>query len=303
MQRQTAPARRRRRIGGLGLLAALVLVLSGCGAEFQRGYLPEPVTEIGPKVITFWNWTWIAALAIGVLVWGLILWCIVAYRRKKDEKGLPEQIRYNVPLEILYTVVPVLMVAVLFGKTVELQHEMVDTSAEADVTVNAIGKKWSWDFNYVEDNAHIIGTQATDLNLGEEGLHDTLPTLVLPVDSRIEFVLTSRDVIHSFWVPQFLTKLDMVPGRVNTFQAVTTEEGTFQGKCAELCGAYHSEMLFQVQVVPQEEYDAFIEDLKASGGDGLVGNEYNLYGLHEGQPAKLPPELLEEYNASQEEEN
>lgn len=303
MQRQTAPARRRRRIGGLGLLAALALVLSGCGAEFQRGYLPEPVTEIGPKVITFWNWTWIAALAIGVLVWGLILWCVVAYRRKKDEKGLPAQIRYNVPLEILYTVVPVLMVAVLFGKTVELQHEMVDTSAEADVTVNAIGKKWSWDFNYVEDNAHIIGTQATNLNKGEEGLHDDLPTLVLPVDSRIEFVLTSRDVIHSFWVPQFLTKLDMVPGRVNTFQAVTTEEGTFQGKCAELCGAYHSEMLFQVQVVPQEEYDAFIEDLKASGGEGLVGNEYNLYGLHEGQPAKLPPELLEDYNASQEEEN
>ncbi|USQ81653.1 cytochrome c oxidase subunit II [Ornithinimicrobium faecis] len=303
MQRQTAPARRRRRVGGLGLLAALALVLSGCGAEFQRGYLPEPVTEIGPKVINFWNWTWIAALAVGILVWGLIFWCIVAYRRKKDEKGLPTQLRYNVPIEILYTVVPVLMVAVLFGKTVELQHEMVDTSAEADVTVNAIGKKWSWDFNYVEDNAHIIGTQATNLNLGEEGLHDDLPTLVLPVDSRIEFVLTSRDVIHSFWVPQFLTKLDMVPGRVNTFQAVTTEEGTFQGKCAELCGAYHSEMLFQVQVVPQEEYDAFIEDLKATGGEGLVGNEYNLYGLHEGQPAKLPPELLEDYNASQEEEN
>ncbi|WP_256840010.1 aa3-type cytochrome oxidase subunit II [Ornithinimicrobium faecis] len=303
MQRQTAPARRRRRIGGLGLLAALALVLSGCGAEFQRGYLPEPVTEIGPKVINFWNWTWIAALAVGILVWGLIFWCIVAYRRKKDEKGLPTQLRYNVPIEILYTVVPVLMVAVLFGKTVELQHEMVDTSAEADVTVNAIGKKWSWDFNYVEDNAHIIGTQATNLNNGEEGLHDDLPTLVLPVDSRIEFVLTSRDVIHSFWVPQFLTKLDMMPGRVNTFQAVTTEEGTFQGKCAELCGAYHSEMLFQVQVVPQEEYDAFIEDLKATGGEGLVGNEYNLYGLHEGQPAKLPPELLEDYNASQEEEN
>ncbi|WP_238146633.1 cytochrome c oxidase subunit II [Ornithinimicrobium murale] len=284
-------------------MAALALVLSGCGAEFQRGYLPEPVTEIGPKVINFWNWTWIAALAIGVLVWGLILWCVVAYRRKKDEKGLPVQLRYNVPLEILYTIVPVLMVAVLFGKTVELQHEMVDTTQEADVTVNAIGKKWSWDFNYVEADAHIIGTQASDLNKGEEGLPETLPTLVLPVDSRIEFVLTSRDVIHSFWVPQFLTKLDMVPGRVNVFQAVTTEEGTFQGKCAELCGAYHSEMLFQVQVVSQEEYDAFIEDLKASGGDGLVGNEYNLYGLHEGQPAKLPPALLEDYNASQEEEN
>src|SRR5690606_5889398 len=150
LQRQNAPARRRnRRLGGLGLMAALALVLSGCGAEFQRGYLPEPVTEIGDRVVGFWNWTWIAALAIGVLVWGLILWCVVAYRRKKDETGLPVQLRYNIPLEILYTIVPILMVAVLFGKTVELQHDMVDTSQPADVTVNAIGKKWSWDFNYV----------------------------------------------------------------------------------------------------------------------------------------------------------
>lgn len=303
MQRQTAPARRRKtRVGGIGLLAGLVLVLSGCGAEFRRGYLPEPVTETAHKVVTFWNWTWIAALGIGVLVWGLILWCVVAYRRKKDETGLPVQIRYNVPLEILYTVVPVLMVSVLFGKTVELQHELVDTSQPADVTVNAIGKKWSWDFNYVDEKAHIVGEQAYELNKGEPGVMETLPTLVLPVDSRIEFVLTSRDVIHSFWVPQFITKLDMVPGRVNTFQVVTTEEGTFQGKCAELCGAYHSEMLFQVQVVSQDEYDAFIEDLKASGGDGLIGNEYNLYGLQEGQPALLPPALLEDYNANQEEE-
>lgn len=304
MQRQTAPARRRnKRLGGLGLMAALALVLSGCGAEFQRGYLPEPVTTMGERVVGFWNGTWIAALAIGVLVWGLILWCVVAYRRKKDETGLPVQLRYNVPLEILYTIVPVLMVAVLFGKTVDLQHDMVDTSQPADVTVNAIGKKWSWDFNYVEDQAHILGTQALGLSKGEEGLPETLPTLVLPVDSRIEFVLTSRDVIHSFWVPQFITKLDMLPGRVNTFQVVTTTEGVFQGKCAELCGAYHSQMLFQVEVVPQAEYDEFIADLKASGGDGLLGNEYNLYGLHEGEPAKLPAELLEDYDASLEEED
>ena len=304
MERQTAPTtgRRNRRIGRVGLVTALALLLSGCGAELQRGYMPEPITEMGPRVIQFWNWTWIAALGIGVLVWGLILWCVVAYRRKKDETGLPVQIRYNVPIEILYTVVPVLMVAVLFGQTVRLQQDMVDTSQPADVTVNVIGKKWSWDFNYVEEDAHIIGVQALDLSKGEEGLPETLPTLVLPIDSRVEFVLTSRDVIHSFWVPQFLTKLDMLPGQVNTFHVVTTEEGVFQGKCAELCGAYHSQMLFQVEVVSQEEYDSFITDLKASGGDGLVGNEQNLYGLHQFEPEKLPAKLIEEYEG-QEEQN
>ena len=87
---------------------------------------------------------------------------------------------------------------------------------------------------------------------GKPGVQKTLPTLYLPVNKRVEFVLTARDVIHSFWVPQFLQKLDMIPGKVNRFEVVPTETGTFQGKCAELCGAYHSQMLFQVKVVSQQ---------------------------------------------------
>jgi cytochrome c oxidase subunit 2 len=255
---------------------AAALVLSGCGAELRRGYMPEPVTELGPDIITFWNWTWIAAL-------GLTLWCIVAYRRKKDDTELPPQVRYNVPLEILYTIVPVLMVAVLFGKTVELQNEMLDTDQQADVTINVIGKKWSWDFNYVNEDVYDSGVQAVGLSKGEEGLPETLPRLVLPVDSRVEFVLTSRDVIHSFWVPQFLTKMDMLPGQVNTFQVTTTEEGEFMGKCAELCGTYHSQMLFMVDVVSQEAYDAHIAELEAAGNTGQLDNTLNQYDFHEGQ--------------------
>ena len=116
------------------------------------------------------------------------------------------------------------------------------------MTVNVVGKQWSWDFNYVEADVHEVGTQA--ILTGEPGAEETIPTMYLPVDERVEFVLTSRDVIHSFWVPQFLQKLDMIPGQVNKFQVVPTEEGTFKGKCAELCGAYHSQMLFNVKVVP-----------------------------------------------------
>ncbi len=271
----------------IALLTAAI-TLSGCGASVSRGFLPEPITTEGSGIIDFWNGTWIAALAVGVLVWTLILWCMVAYRRRSADQPLPPQIRYNVPLEILYTVVPLLMVAVLFGKTVEIQNDMLDTSQEPDVVVNVAGKKWSWDFNYVNENVYIEGQQAEGLSLGQEGLPDTLPTLVLPVDSRVEFVLTSRDVIHSFWVPQFLRKLDLVPGRVNTFQVVTSEEGVFQGKCAELCGAYHSQMLFQVEVVSQAEYDAAIADLEASGSTGQLGIDKNLYKLQIDQDEKLP---------------
>lgn len=278
------PYRRRAAIAAAGA----TLLLTGCGTSLERGYLPEPVTENGSDVIQFWNGTWIAALGVGVLVWGLILWCVVAYRRRSEDQPLPPQVRYNVPLEILYTVVPVLMVAVLFGKTIEVQNQLTDTSAEPDVVVNVIGKKWSWDANYIEENVFVQGEQATALEDGLPGVPETLPTIVLPVDSRIEFVLTSRDVIHSFWVPQFLQKLDMVPGRVNIFQVETTQEGVFAGKCAELCGAYHSQMLFQVEVVSQEEYQQAIADLAASGNSGQLSNDLNQYPLQPDQLDRLP---------------
>src|SRR5690606_7619934 len=157
LPRQTDP-RSRSGTRKSALVVTLVLgalLLSGCGAEFQRGYLPEPITEIGPRVITFWNQTWIAALVLGVLVWGLTLWCIVAYRRRKGDDTLPEQFRYNVPIEILYTVVPIIMVLVLFGETVRVQNEMLDTEPEPDVVVNVVGKLWSWDFNYVNEDVHV----------------------------------------------------------------------------------------------------------------------------------------------------
>ncbi|WP_237141451.1 cytochrome c oxidase subunit II [Serinicoccus hydrothermalis] len=268
-------------------VTAGALALSGCGESLTRGYLPEPATEVGEDVVSFWNATWIAALAVGVLVWALILWAVFAYRRRSED-DIPVQFRYHVPFEILYTVVPVLMVAAMFGQTVNLQNAMLDTDPEPDVTVNVVGKKWSWDFNYVDEQVYVSGQQAQDLNDGAEGVPETLPTLVLPVDSRVEFVLTSRDVIHSFWVVNFLQKMDMVPGRVNIFQVTTTEEGTFAGKCAELCGAYHSEMLFQVEVVSQEEYDAFIADLEESGNTGQLGPDLDMYELQPDQQDKLP---------------
>ena len=198
---------------------------------------------------------------------------MVAYRRKKDDTALPVQLRYHVPLEILYTIVPLFMIGVLFYYTARDEAALLDTSKHPDVVVNVVGKQWSWDFNYVNEQTYETGTQA-ELT-GEPGAEENLPTLYLPVDERIEFVLTSRDVIHSFWVPAFLQKMDMIPGRVNKFQVVPTETGDFQGKCAELCGEYHSRMLFNVKVVDQATYDAHIADLKAQGKTGQLDNSLN----------------------------
>ncbi len=286
-ERRVAPAGSLRRRAVVLIAAGTgTAVLSGCG-DVTRGYLPEPATEVGTDVIGFWNATWIAALAVGGLVWFLILWAVFAYRRRRED-DVPVQFRYHVPFEILYTVVPILMVAAMFGQTVPLQNAMLDTEPEPDVVVNVAGKKWSWDFNYVNEQVFVTGEQADALTEGEEGVPETLPTLVLPVDSRVEFVLTSRDVIHSFWVVNFLQKLDIVPGRVNIFQVTTTEEGTFAGKCAELCGAYHSQMLFNVEVVSEEEYDAFIAGLEESGNTGQLGPDLDQYELQPDQQDKLP---------------
>jgi len=254
-------------------LTAAVLSLGGCGlagaqGRVQDGYLPQGATEGAERVRSLWIGSWIAALAVGVLVWGLTAWCVVAYKRKKDDPPLPPQLKYNIPLEILYTVVPIMMIGVLFYYTDRDERELTDTKQTPDVTIQVIGKQWSWDFNYLEGNAHESGTQAQ--LTGKPGVEETLPSLYVPVGKRIEFQLVANDVIHSFWVPAFLQKLDMIPGRVNTLQVVPTREGTFAGKCAELCGAYHSEMLFNLKVVSQAEYDKHINDLKAQGNEGLL---------------------------------
>lgn len=261
-------------------------MLTGCSEDAKRGWLPRGATEGADTVTAFWVGTWIAALAVGILVWGLTIWCIVAYRRKKDEVGLPEQLRYNVPIEILYTVLPIMAIGVIFYYTARFETVLLDTSQKPDVTVNVAAKQWSWDFNYVDSGVWESGVQAQ--LTGKPGVEQQLPTLYLPAGKRVEFVLTARDVIHSFWVPAFQQKLDMIPGKVNRFQVVTKDTGTFQGKCAELCGAYHATMLFNVKVVPQNEYDQQMAALRAKGQTGVLGNELNRAGLEPDQTKLFP---------------
>lgn len=226
------------------------------------------------RIIELWNGSWIAALAVGCLVWGLTIWCMIAYRRRKGETGFPAQIRYHLPIEILYTIVPMMMIAVLFFFTARDQAAIADTSETPDLTVNVVGKQWAWDFNYLNDadnpDDDVFESSVQVALDGKPVPQAELPTLYLPVGERVEFIVNARDVIHSFWIPAFLYKMDMIPGITNTFQVVPQKEGTYDGKCAELCGEYHSEMLFQVRVVPRAEYDAHMAELKAKGQVGRL---------------------------------
>ncbi|NHN55961.1 cytochrome c oxidase subunit II [Calidifontibacter sp. DB0510] len=282
--------RRPGRLASALVIGLIAISLTGCTEQQKRGFLPHGVTSLSREIERFWVGTWLWALAVGVAVWGAMFYAMARFRRRKTDTGLPPQIAYNMPLEILFTVVPVIMVAVLFGKTVHLDNKMLDTSQKPDVTINVVSKQWSWDFNYVNEKVYDYGIQANTLS-GKPGAEAAIPTLYLPVNKRVEFVLTSRDVIHTFWVISFLQKMDMLPGKVNKFQVTPTEIGTYRGKCAELCGAYHSQMLFNVKVVSQADYDKQIATLKARGQSGFLSNAMARAGsgLERGQQQYLPP--------------
>lgn len=292
---ENSPRRGRAR-GALtaSLAAGATVLLAGCSADardtLQRGWLPstKDTTDQTGRIMELWNGSWIAAWAVGFFVWGLILWVVVAYRRRRGETGLPAQVRYHIPLEICYTIVPLMMVGVLFFFTARDQAAIASVEAEPAHTVNAVGKQWSWDFNYVDEDVYETGVQAQ--LTGEEGVEEELPTLYLPVGERVRFVLTSRDVNHSFWIPAFLQKLDVIPGVQNQFQVVPQKIGDYRGKCAELCGEYHASMLFNVRVVSRADYEAYLQTLRDRGQTGQLGAELGRSDNADQDGAKTPGE-------------
>jgi len=253
------------------------LVLAGCTPEQLNGYLPGSgeTTNHTSSTVGLWVTSWIVLLVVGVVTWGLIIWAAVVYRRRKGQTGLPVQLRYNLPIEIFYTIVPLILVLGFFAFTARDQAQIEEPIKNPDVQIEVFGKRWSWDFNYVKEDVYSAGVQAETI---EDGQLDTknLPKLVLPVDKTVEIKIESRDVIHSFWIVEFLYKKDMIPGKSNYMYFTPTELGTFQGKCAELCGEYHANMLFTVDVVSEADYEKYIEGQRAQGFEGQLGVDYNV---------------------------
>ena len=281
MSSQNRTGSRRKQITTItGLALAGALALTGCSPEVQKGWLPTErgTTNHTDRIMDLWVNSWIAALIVGVITWGLMIWCIVAYRRRKGTVGFPRQNSFNLPLEVFYLTIPLFMVLVFFYFTDRDQHAIDNRAEPADVVVDVRGKQWAWDFNYkkgdvIREDVHEAGVQAH--LTGEAVDKEKLPTLYLPVNKSVDVELNARDVIHSFWVPAFLQKRDMIPGKTNYIRFTPTKEGTYDGKCAELCGEYHSEMLFRVKVVSDAEFQAHLEKLRQDGNTGLLGEEYD----------------------------
>lgn len=256
-ERSRAQRRLRRTIPIAGFVV-LAAALSGCStdSQWERVGMPEIVTVQGEHILQLWQGAWIAAMVTGVITWALIIGVPIWFRRRSDDE-VPVQTRYNLPIEIFYTIFPVIMVIAFFSHTVRVQNIALE-HVEPDVTVLVVGQKWQWTFNYPDTEA------ADGKNVFVSGTGEDIPQLVIPVDKTVEFDLYSPDVIHNFGIPAFAMRMDVVPGNDNSYQVTPTETGTFDGKCYELCGAYHSRMLFTVKVVTEAEYEAYLAELAAN---------------------------------------
>ncbi|QXQ15728.1 cytochrome c oxidase subunit II [Skermania piniformis] len=304
-----------RRIGlavSLGVTAALV---SGCSIDNDvlRFGWPTGVTPQATRMRELWTWSVIAALVMGVIVWGLQFWTIAFHRKKKDSPDFPRQTGYNVPLELSYTALPFVIISVLFFFTVQVQTFVEKKIDNPDVVVDVTAFQWNWKFGYQKvdlkngtpsydgvdyarqdqlaeqsaallerknDEGHpkpgpVNGKDPNDLSylrydkIETIGSSDEIPVLVLPTDKIVEFQIASADVIHAFWVPEFLFKRDVNPNPKenhsdNVFQITKIErEGAFVGRCAEMCGTYHSMMNFEVRAVTPEKFETYLAARKS----------------------------------------
>jgi cytochrome c oxidase subunit 2 len=230
-----------------GATGAAALLFGACSSTMGA---PEPVSEQGSAMTDTWRVFLVGAILVAGLVWGLVLWSVVRYRRNRHDDDVPRQRQYNIGLEALYTVVPVLIVAGLFALTVVNVDRLDGSSSEPELTVTVVGFQWQWQFQYGDQDVAVSGTE------------DVRPVLMLPVGRTVRFQLEAADVIHSFWVPEFLTKRDLIPGIDNSIEVEVIDEGEWVGRCAEYCGFDHWRMTFDVKAVPADEFDRWLTDAR-----------------------------------------
>ena len=237
------------------LPAATFLLTSCSGSEVSGLGFEEGVSSVNEQSLSLWQGAWIAAAVVGVFTLILILWPVF-FHRKKDE-SFPKQTQYNIPVEIAYTVIPFIIVAVLFYFTAQRESRILKISPDNQVShfIDVNGFQWSWQFKYKDagdyKSATVTGTPAQP------------PTLYLPLGENVRFTLTANDVVHGFWIPAFMIQMQNLPGVTNQLEFSATKLGTFPGRCNILCGRNHSQMLFNVKVVTPAEYESYIQSLVA----------------------------------------
>jgi len=239
-------------------LAALVLLgpvffLTGCSKVSELGF-PAGVTSVNNESLPLWQGAWIAAGVVGVITLILILWPAVFHRAKVGAPEFPKQTQYNIPVEITYTVIPFIIVAVMFFYTVQKETVIVAKSTTAMHQIAVNGFQWSWQFSYLDAGKGAVVT----------GTPSQAPVLVVPLGEPVRYTFTGNDVIHGFWVPAFMIQMQNIPGVTNQLEFTAKKLGEYPGRCNMHCGRAHSQMRFTVKVVTPAEYESYLESIKGS---------------------------------------
>lgn len=239
-------------LAGLVPLAP-VFFLTGCSKVSELGF-PAGVTSVNNESLPLWQGAWIAAGVVGVITLILILWPAVFHRAKVGAPEFPKQTQYNIPIEIIYTVIPLVIVAVMFFYTVQKQTVIVAKSTTPMHQIAVKGFQWSWQFSHLDagKGADVTGTTAQP------------PVLVVPLGEPVRYTFTGNDVIHGFWVPAFMIQMQNIPGVTNQLEFTAKKLGEYPGRCNMHCGRAHSQMRFTVKVVTPAEYESYLESIKGS---------------------------------------
>jgi cytochrome c oxidase subunit 2 len=256
MQPATARTRSRSLIRAVVPLL-LIGLLAGCGM-----IPPEPKSEAAKSVFTLYNIVFAMGVAVFLAVEGFILYSVVRYRRRDDR--LPPQTHGNTLVEIIWTAIPTVIVFILFVlsiNTLGIVEARSDANSGTGVDIEVDGFQWQWTFRYLDDDDN------PDNDYSVTGDASNPAVMVVPVGEPVRLTLRSNDVIHSFYVPEFLIKRDLIPvpdnESLNHLEFTVSEAGTYAGQCAEFCGNFHANMTFTVQAMPRAEYDQWLQDAKA----------------------------------------
>jgi cytochrome c oxidase subunit 2 len=238
------------RMIGIGLLASLV----GVGITLWMDWFPENAAGSAGKIDTLYDVLLICSVPVFVLVMTIAIYSVVRFRAKPGDMGDGPPIHGNTRLEIIWVTIPFIMVTALaiYGW---ITLDDLEAKQKNEMVVKVTGQQFTWTFEYPSEKLKT-------------------PELVLPVNRPIEFKIQTKDVIHSFWVPQFRLKSDAVPGLTTTIRLTPDKPGRYEVVCAELCGIGHSTMRQFVRVLPASEFDSWVsEQRKAAGGGGGGGGE------------------------------
>jgi cytochrome c oxidase subunit 2 len=216
--------------------------------------MPRGASEQGDDVFGLWQIFFVAAIAVAALVYGLIAWSVFRYRRRRsdDPEALGAPFREKRGLEVVYVAIPLVVVVGLFALAFRAGERVDRLDPDPGVRVHVEAFAWGWRFVYPDLGVTIVSAPSGP---GVEG-----PELVLPIGETARIELVSNDVIHAFWVPDFLFKRDAIPGVTQEFDVTPTATGTFQGACSEFCGLNHAYMRFTVSVVAADDFDTWASE-------------------------------------------